>query len=588
MRHTWLAAVLAVCLPASAVLAEGARYEANWASLDKRPVPKWFEQARYGIFVVWGPYCVPGWAPKGQYAEWYGHRMRRKGSPTWKYHAKTYGEDFKYKQFGEKLTAARWDPDAWADLFVRAGAKYVVFTANYHDGYCLWPSPYSKGWNSRDVGPKRDVLGEMFAAGRKRGLKMGIYYSLYEWHHPLWVTDRDRYVTEHFHPQFKDVVTRYKPSIIFADGEWSMDYKQWRSEGLLAWLFNDSPCRDEVVVNDRWGQCRGKHGSFYESEYGGGNMSPKHPWQEDRGMGRSYGYNRNEGASDYDSAATMIRMLCKVAGNGGNYLPCVGPMADGRIPEIMRERMLQIGRWLKTNGEAIYGAGASPFWPRKLPWGACTQKPGRIFALVNGRPSGPVELPGLTNKVTAAYFLADAKKRPLATKRSAAGVEVKMPDALPDEAVRVVVLEIEGKPVVDTTIRQAPDGRIVLRARDADIHGKTPRYEVGGGKDNIGYWSDPKDSVSWTFRATAPGEFEVAVAYSCAAGAGGSEYVVSVAKQTLAGKSKETGAWNKFATESLGRVKLPKAGPYTLRVQPKARPKWQVIGLKSIVLRPAK
>ena len=113
-------------------------------------------------------------------------------------------------------------------------------------------------------------------------------------------------------------------------------------------------------------KCRGEHGSFYESEYGGGKMGPQHPWQEDRGMGRSYGYNRNEDVEDYDSAESMIQMLTRCAGNGGNYLLCVGPTADGRIPVIMQERLLQLGDWLKLNGEAVYGSEESTLWPRRL------------------------------------------------------------------------------------------------------------------------------------------------------------------------------------------------------------------------------
>ncbi|MBE3068648.1 MAG: alpha-L-fucosidase, partial [Planctomycetes bacterium] len=512
MRRTRAACLVALaigCLTALAAATEAPKYEPNWASLDARPLPAWFNEARFGVFIVWGPYSVPSWAPKGQYAEWYGNHMRNRNSPTWKFHAKTYGENFKYEEFAPRLTAEMWDPEAWADLFVRSGARYVVLSANYHDGYCLWPSPYAKGWNAMDVGPKRDVLGDMTDAVRKRGLKMGIYYSLYEWYHPLWLSDRPRYVAEHFHPQFKDVITRYRPSIIFADGEWEGDDKLWRSEELLAWLFSESPAREDIVVNDRWGGGRGRHGSFYESEYGGGNMSPKHPWQEDRGMGRSYGYNRMESIDEYDSAAEMIRMLTRCAGNGGNYLLCIGPTADGRIPVIMQERLLQIGAWLKVNGDAVYGSQAGPFWPRKMPWGTCTYKPGRLFLHFWTLPAGPVTLPGLKNKVTAIYRLADKDKRPVAQPRQTdAGVTFDMPD-LPDfrpeaEGAAVLVAEIEGEPSIDMTIRQAADGTITLRAVEADIHGTSPQYESGDGKDNIGFWQNPKDSVSWRFRVERP------------------------------------------------------------------------------------
>ena len=139
-----------------------------------------------------------------------------------------------------------------------------------------------------EVGPKRDLLGDLTTEVRKRGLKMGIYYSLYEWYNPLWLSDKPRYVTEHMHPQFKDVVTKYKPSIIFSDGEWDLTSAEWKSPELLAWLFNESPVRDEVVIDDRWGKdTRHKHGGYFTTEYTAGLEGSTHPWEESRGMGFS-------------------------------------------------------------------------------------------------------------------------------------------------------------------------------------------------------------------------------------------------------------------------------------------------------------
>ncbi len=435
--------LVCVCVfgPASA----GApRYEPNWESLDKRPTPEWFEQARFGVFIVWGPYSVPAWAPKGEYAEWYGYRMRRMGSATHTFHVKAYGEDFRYEQFGPMLTAEMWDPDFWADLFVRSGAKYVVMTANYHDGYCLWPSPYHKGWNSVDVGPKRDLLGEMTEAVRKRGLKMGIYYSLYEWFHPLWLKDRERFVTEHYIPQFKDVVTRYKPSILFMDGEWEMHWDKWRSEEVVAWLFNESPVREEVVINDRWGKCRGKHGGYWTSEYGGhtkAKMGAHHIWEENRGMGSSYGYNRNESIFDYRSAEELIRLLSTTVGNGGNLLLCVGPTADGRIPVIMQERLLQIGAWLDTNGDAIYGAKAGRIDPKTLSWGTCTAKPGRLYLHLHKIEEETITVPGWKGRVPKAYLLARPKAIPVAARPTAAGLTLPVPSCAAAMTVPVIAVE---------------------------------------------------------------------------------------------------------------------------------------------------
>lgn len=565
------------------------RYQPTWESIDSRPIPGWFNEAKFGIFVVWGPYSVPSWVNRG-YAEWYWHRSRRKGSPTQKFHERVYGKDFPYERFAEMLTAELFDPNEWADLFVRSGARYVVTTANYHDGFCLWPSPYSKTsgadkWNAMVVGPKRDLLGELNAAGAKRGLKMGIYYSLYEWYHPLWLKDRQRYVREHLHPQFKHVVTNYKPWFIFLDGEWEQDYRKWRSLELAAWLYNDSPCRSYVVTNDRWGKTRGKHGDVYESEYGGGRMSPKHPWQEDRGIGRSYGYNRNEGIDDYDSEYELIRMLSCVCGNGGNYLLDVGPTADGRIPVIMQDRLVHIGKWLRVNGEAIYGSKASPFWSRKLPWGTCTQKPGRIYVHLWGRHAGGIRLPGLMNKITAAWRLGDREKTPLKVTPGPHGPTVAAPPCLREEEVTVLVVCIEGEPKVDLTIRQAADGSIELTADTAQIVGTSPRVEYRYGSPNIGYWDNPADSVRWEFTVAKAGVFDVTLTGSCQKGLAGSEFVVSVGRSTLSAKTVDTGTWGRFRPWKLGRVRIDRTGKHTLTVQPRRRPKWNSMGLRSIILR---
>jgi len=570
--------------------APGARtYEPTWEAIDSRPIPEWFNEAKFGIFIVWGPYSVPSWVDRG-YAEWYWHRSRRKGSATQTFHERVYGKDFPYEKFAERLTAELFDPNEWANLFVRAGAKYVVTTANYHDGFCLWPSPYAKTsgtdkWNAMVVGPKRDLLGEINAAGAKRGLKMGIYYSLYEWYHPLWLEDRDRYVREHLHPQFKHVVTNYKPWFIFLDGEWEQDYTKWRSLELAAWLYNESPCRNYVVTNDRWGKTRGKHGDVYESEYGGGRMSPTHPWQEDRGIGRSYGYNRNEGIDDYDTEYELIRMLSQVCGNGGNYLLDVGPTADGRIPVIMQDRLLRIGKWLKVNGEAIYGSRAGPFWPRRLPWGTCTQKPGRIYVHVWGRQTGTIQLPGLANEVTTAYRMGDAAKEPLKVTTGPGGVRIALPEGLRDEEVTVLVVGIEGEPEVDLTIRQAADGSVALSAEAAQIVGDSPRLESSYGAPNIGYWSDPADSVRWEFAVLDGGEFDVILIGSCQKGRDGSEFVVSVGESALSAKTVDTGTWSRFTPWRLGRIRIDKAGKHTLIVQPRLKPKWKSMGLRSVVLR---
>ncbi len=360
----------------AATVAAGAHhYEANWKSLDSRPTPAWYTAARFGIFVHWGVYSVPAFASprmkdQNPYAEWYwyslmdGMKARRPtdaDATTWAFHKRVYGINFPYFNFAPMFRAELWNPDHWADVFARSGAKYVALTSKHHDGFCLWRSAeadraWRRPWNSVEIGPKRDLVLELMEAGRRKGLRMGIYYSLLEWFNPLWLSDRKRYVAEHMFPQFKDVVTHAKPSIIFSDGEWDMSSEQWRAPELLAWLFNESPVRDEVVINDRWGSdTRHKHGGYYTTEYTAGMQNGGHPWEESRGMGFSYGYNRMETLADYHTDRQLLLMLIDIVSRGGNLLLDIGPTADGRIPVIMEERLTHMGDWLRPNGEAIYG-----------------------------------------------------------------------------------------------------------------------------------------------------------------------------------------------------------------------------------------
>jgi len=374
MKASRLASIALSLALAAAAAAQPARYRPDWASLDSRPVPAWFDEAKFGIFIHWGVYSVPAWAPvekggevKGAepYAEWYWKKLEDRRGPTWEFHRRAYGEATKYQEFAPAFRAEMFDPDGWADLFARSGARYVVLTSKHHDGYALWPSAQSPGWNSADVGPRRDLAGDLAKSVRARGLKMGFYYSLYEWYHPLYAADLRRYVDEHMLPQMRDLVTRYRPSILWTDGEWEHPSADCRSAEFLAWLFHEAPGRDEIVVNDRWGQAtRSRHGGFYTTEYGkvhlgqGQQLGPRRKWEECRGMGTSFGYNRNEGAEDYQTAGALVRLLVETVSRGGNLLLDIGPTADGRVPAIMQDRLLEIGRWLETNGEAIYGTRA--------------------------------------------------------------------------------------------------------------------------------------------------------------------------------------------------------------------------------------
>lgn len=434
----------------------GQNYQPNWESLDKRPVPQWFEDSKFGIFIHWGVYSVPSWGPTGdsigvydKYSEWYWNKLLNTGSKVNKYftrfHLKTYGPNFKYQDFAPMFKAELFNPDSWASLFKKAGAKYVVLTSKHHEGFTLWPSAQSWNWNSVDIGPHRDLCGDLTAAVKKEGLHMGFYYSLYEWYNPVYANDLPDYVDNHMIPQMKDLVTRYTPDILWTDGEWDKPSKEWKSEEFLSWLYNDSPVKEKVVVNDRWGsETRSRHGGIFTTEYGligekeGIDESNMNPWEECRGIGTSFGYNRTEDLDSYSSCEDLIKLLVSTVSAGGNLLLDIGPAADGTVPVIMQQRLLEIGKWLDVNGEAIYGSRAflknkndvkinpeankTIFFTKKgrSLYVICLDWPDKNIVLEGLRPAGPLEV----------SMLGSAAR--VGIKRSGTGIQIIPPQLSPD------------------------------------------------------------------------------------------------------------------------------------------------------------
>lgn len=383
------------------------KYEPTWQSLSKRPIPQWFTDAKFGIFIHWGLYSVPSWATNSNadgfgsnYAEWYWERLNNTKLKIHKeftdFHEKTYGPNFKYQDFAPQFKCELFNPEQWAEVFKNAGAKYVVLTSKHHDGFALWPSRESWNWNAVDAGPHRDLAGDLAAAVKKSGLHMGFYYSLYEWYNPLYKQDVKKYVDQHMLPQLKDLVIRYNPEIIWPDGEWDQSDTTWRSREYLAWLYNESPVKNTVVTNDRWGGGR-NNGGFSTTEYGSGKSSLERPWEECRGIGESFGYNRNENLEQYAGSEKLIHMLVDIVSRGGNLLLNIGPAADGTIPVIMQQRLKDMGDWLKVNGEAIYGTTAWKEAPKNKPADIFYTRKGNDLYVITTKWKSTIELDGVKN-----------------------------------------------------------------------------------------------------------------------------------------------------------------------------------------------
>jgi alpha-L-fucosidase len=351
--------ITAFCFIISALNLSAQIYQPNWESLDARPTPQWFKDSKFGIFIHWGVYAVPGWSSKGNYAEWYQQGLQTTDSARKKFHKTKFG-DRTYYDLANDFKAELYNPDEWANLFEKSGAKYIVLTSKHHDGFTLWPNETANKtwgfkWNALDIGPKRDLLGDLFKAVRKTSVHAGVYYSLYEWFNPLWKSDPQKYAAEHTWPQMKELINNYQPDVFWTDGDWDAPAETWKSQEFLTWLFNESPVKDKVVVNDRWGSgIRFNHGGIYTPEYQPDLDFEDHDWEESRGMGYSYGYNREEDAWDYNSTQSLVIALIDKVSRGGNFLLDIGPDEHGKIPPIMQERLLQMGEWLNINGEAIY------------------------------------------------------------------------------------------------------------------------------------------------------------------------------------------------------------------------------------------
>lgn len=346
-------------------------YESTWESIDSHPCPDWFHDAKLGMYFHWGVSAVSGWAPRKEgisYAEWYWHAMKDKSNPTWRYHRETYGENFTYDDFIPMFKAQFYNPEEWVAFAKRAGMKYIFVNAKHHDGFCLWPSRVTNR-NALKMGPKRDLIRPLIEAARKENLKVGFYYSLYEWYNPLYtgkphpysgLIPVDNYVDDFMIPQIKELIDWYFPDFIYFDGEWDHPPDFWKSRDFVAYYYNQAKKRDqEVLVNDRFGKgSRGRHGDVYNVEYHYGNESEgllSHKWSYWRGIAKTFGYNRDTRAEDCLTPEELIHMVVEGVCRNGNFDINVGPDPEGLITDVEKEPLLALGKWLRVNGEAIYG-----------------------------------------------------------------------------------------------------------------------------------------------------------------------------------------------------------------------------------------
>ena len=337
-------------------------WKPNWDSIMQHETPEWFRDAKFGIFIHWGVYSVPAWVPRGGYAEWYPTYMYQEDHPVYDYHRETWGEDFEYEDFIPLWKAENWDPDEWASLFERAGAKYVIPVGEHHDGFPLWDSALTD-WNAAQMGPERDLIRELGESVRERGMKYGpSYHGMLNYYTPEYSGPHPDYISDEYiefmHAKIREIIDFFEPDVLWLDGDWLQPLEVFRTRELIAYYYNRAEeWGKEVAINDRWGQVRGIFGDFFtqEYEYDVIDQLIDHKWENTRGMGQSFGYNSIEPLEDYLTLTELVRLLVDNVSKNANLLLNVGPKADGTIPEIQKNLLLGMGEWLDVNGEAIYG-----------------------------------------------------------------------------------------------------------------------------------------------------------------------------------------------------------------------------------------
>jgi len=377
-RRQFQTKIVQLALGASAgpLLARSPKFEPTWPSLETHRVPAWFEDAKLGIFIHWGLYSVPAWAtPSGElgkvtadqwfannpYAEWYLNTLRITDSPTYKHHVETYGKDFDYYRFAETFNEQnkKWQPDQWAALFQKTGARYVVLTTKHHDGFRLWPSNVNNPQVPRErVTAKRDLVGELTSAVRGHGMKMGTYYSGgLDWtftSEPIRTMpdlmarvpqsiEYARYADAHW----RELIERYQPCVMWNDISYP---KAGEIPALFAEYYNTVP---EGVINNRFGV---KFADYTTPEYAKYDKIMQQKWEACRGLGFSFGYNQVEGPEQVIAPDKLVALFVDIVSNNGNLLLNIGPKPDGSISAIQLDRLHKLGEWLAVNGEGIFGS----------------------------------------------------------------------------------------------------------------------------------------------------------------------------------------------------------------------------------------
>jgi alpha-L-fucosidase len=551
---------LAAILAAGALAAQSSIH----SSLSSPDRTQWFRDAKFGMFIHWGAYSVIG-----------RHEWSRE-----MFHI----PQAEYDEYARRFNPVNFDPDSWVALAQNAGARYMVITSKHHDGFSIYRSKASD--YDMEITPYAgDPLKMLSQAAARRGMRLGFYHSIMDWHNPDYVPKRawetkepnkggnlDKYI-DFMKEQLRELLTGYgEVAVLWFDGEWEHSTAEMRSDEIYDFIRQTSP---KTLINDRlFKREPGNKGDFGTPEQFVPATGLKDPsgkpilWESCVTINTDgWGYNKYE--TEFKTSRDLIRMLIEVVSKGGNLLLNVGPMPDGRIPDEFVTRLNAMGEWMAVNSEAIYGTTATPF--ARLPFfGRATVKDNVLYLHVFQWPADRrLRVPGLKNLVQSAKILG-VQGSPLRTSREGSDVLVELPARAPDEVATVVALTLDGAPLVQPYVI-GPDEKGVLHlgVESSEIEtqfGQRAKKENFLGRVFLTKWTRADDVPVWTMAVPKAGRYKVELSYGTSRGAAGAEYTVSAGKAQLTAKTVNSGGEMVFHTVTAGELRL-EAGEQRLQVK---------------------
>jgi alpha-L-fucosidase len=562
----------------------------NDQALSSEQRLEWFREAKFGMFIHWGPYSLLA-------GEWNGRTIQVGRNAEWIMKFLTIPVN-EYREIAHDMNPVKFNAHEWVKLAKATGMKYIVITAKHHDGFAMYKSEVSP-YNIVDWTPfKRDPLKELAQACAQEGIIFGVYYSHREdWDHPGgygndWDYDNDwgqdfynrekfeHYLEEKAKPQIRELLTHYGPlGLVWFDRGM---YTQEQGEEFVRLVRQHQP---SALINSRVGHYNQELlGDFQEMADKGippGGLDEY--FQTPQTLNETWGYSKFD--TLWKDPETVIRQLVQVVSLGGNYLLNIGPEGNGEIPDRTIKIFAKVGSWLERNAESIYGTRANPFG--ELDWGYCTVKENKLYLFVRDWPvDNELSLTGLQNSVTSAYLLID-KSVKLTVVHADNKTRIILPSKVPDDPITVLVLETDGTPKVDPQmVLQDETGKMEFNYLTAITSGKTKtRFNRKGGF-HVSKWTAPEDAAEWVVFVNKPGKFKVDITYAANNEWGGMPFEISIGESHIKKTVIPTGNLFEFQEFPIGFIALSEAGKYTLTMRPKASGENYLMYLRSINLKP--